>query len=105
MSRNEKAAPCATTEAARRDLEKPDEEPSTSRPHSTRARCRGPFPCRSLRALVRRGLLGTVLDLEGAPVSLAAARARRAAALLAGLEPADVEQERRAWNDRPRGVA
>lgn len=104
MRRNETALPRVTAKRARRDFEKPDEEPSTSRPHSTRAR-RGPFPCRSLRALVRQGLLRTFLDLGGAPVSLADARARRVAALLADEEPADVEQERRARNDRPRGAA
>jgi hypothetical protein len=77
------------------------EEPDALR-HSTAPRPRGPFPHRSFRALVRHGLLGTFLDLGSAPVSLADARARRAAALLVGESPADEEQERRAWNDRRR---
>ena len=107
MRRNEKAAlEFAPREAARessprqpRSLEEPD-----TRRNSTR-RPRAPSPWRSLDDLVRAGLLETFLNIGGAPVSLADARARRAAALLAGEEIPNQDEERRAWGDRPRGAA
>ncbi len=77
---------------------------SETRSNSTR-RPRRPFPNRSLRVLARHELLGTYLDLEGALVSLTDARARRAALLLAGEEIPNQDEERRVWNDRPRGAA
>ncbi len=103
-ARNETAAPCISTKAARDSRKNPPGSYRKSPPDSTR-RPRGPFPNWNLRALARHELLGVYLEIEGALVSLTDARARRAAALLAGELPANEEQERRAWNDRPRGAA
>lgn len=105
MRRNEKAAlEFAPRGAARESSPRQPrslEEPDAPR-NSTARRPRGPYPCRSLRGLVRHGLLETFLTLEGEPVSLADARGRRAAALLAGEEIPNQEEELRTCGDRRR---